>query len=67
MSAPDTNLEKQKRRHWFPLVAMIGGLVLVSIFGLAVAFITAEPVGEGEADQIPSPSVDEAPLVIETD
>lgn len=32
MSAPDTNIEKQKRRHWAPLV----GSALVVVFGIAM-------------------------------
>lgn len=32
MSAPDTNIEKQKRRHWAPLV----GSALVAVFGIAM-------------------------------
>lgn len=32
MSAPDTNIDKQKRRHWAPLV----GSVLVAVFGIAM-------------------------------
>lgn len=34
MSAPQTNIEKQKRRHRGPLV----GMVLVTIFGVAMLF-----------------------------
>jgi cytoskeletal protein RodZ len=32
MSAPDTNIEKQKRRHWAPLL----GSALVVVFGIAM-------------------------------
>jgi len=32
MSAPDTNIEKQKRRHWAPLV----GSAIVVVFGIAM-------------------------------
>lgn len=32
MSAPDTNIDKQKRRHWAPLV----GVALVAVFGIAM-------------------------------
>jgi hypothetical protein len=34
MSAPQTNIEKQKRRHRGPLI----GMVLVTIFGVAMLF-----------------------------
>lgn len=32
MSAPRTNLEKQRRRHWAPLL----GIALAALFGVAV-------------------------------
>ena len=32
MSAPETNIQKQKRRHWAPLV----GSALVAVFGVAL-------------------------------
>ena len=32
MSPPDTNLEKQRRRHWGPLL----GIGLVALFGIAL-------------------------------
>jgi type IV secretory pathway VirB10-like protein len=31
MSAPRTNLEKQRRRHWGPLTGIVAMLVLVSV------------------------------------
>jgi len=34
MSAPQTNIEKQKRRHSGPLI----GMALVTIFGFAMVF-----------------------------
>ncbi len=34
MSAPDTNIEKQKRRHLGPLI----GMALVALFGVAMIF-----------------------------
>ena len=34
MSAPQTNIEKQKRRHRGPLI----GMALVTIFGVAMIF-----------------------------
>jgi hypothetical protein len=38
MSPPDTNIEKQKRRHWAPLWGI--GLALVFALGLFVWWIT---------------------------
>jgi hypothetical protein len=32
MSAPKTNIDKQKRRHWAPLL----GMALVALFGVAL-------------------------------
>jgi hypothetical protein len=57
MSAPDTDLEKQKKRHWGPLVIMFAGLALAAIFGFGVLFTTAPEQGDGEADIVPSPEV----------
>lgn len=54
MSAPDTNLEKQKRRHRGPLVGMAVGVTFVAIIFLwmigIVAFDGQTP--EGAATQI---------------
>lgn len=38
MSAPDTNLEKQRKRHRGPIVGITAGLVFVAILALA-AFV----------------------------
>ncbi len=54
MSAPDTNLEKQKRRHWGPLLGIALAIVLAG--GLAFVFlagggddVTGVPVDAGGA------------------
>ena len=59
MSAPDTNLEKQKKRHAGPIIGITAGLVFACIIGIAVMMMTAPPQGEGEADIVPSPDVEQ--------
>ncbi len=46
MSAPQTNIEKQKRRHWAPLV----GSALVAVFGVLMImwWMTEEAVESPE-------------------
>jgi len=48
MSAPQTNIEKQKRRHWAPLV----GSALVAVFGVLVIlwWMTEEAVEAPETN-----------------
>jgi hypothetical protein len=60
MSAPDTNLEKQKRWHAVPLIGMAAGVALAAILILGLITFLAAPAGEGEADIVPSPDVTEA-------
>lgn len=43
MSAPDTNLEKQKRRHVGPIIGISAGLVFVTIILVAYLFFIASP------------------------
>ncbi len=47
MSAPDTNIEKQTRRHKGPLVGIIGAVVVAGL--LFIAFLTWIADGPGEA------------------
>jgi hypothetical protein len=49
MSAPKTNLEKQKRRHWAPLL----GMALVALFGVAliVYWQVEEAAGQRDASR----------------
>lgn len=51
MSAPQTNIEKQKRRHWAPLV----GSALVAVFGvlMIIWWMTEEAV---EAPETSAPA-----------
>ena len=56
MSAPNTNLDKQKRRHWVPLA----GMALVVIFGY---ILVTYWLGEEAAQSDPaSPAPIETPL-----
>ncbi|TFL19724.1 hypothetical protein [Jannaschia formosa] len=68
MSAPDTNLDKQKRRHAGPLIGMAAGVTLAGILIFALFTFLAESPGEGEADIVPSPDVaDVVPEGVEID
>lgn len=60
MSAPDTNLDSQKKRHAGPLIGMGAAAVFAAILVFAYATTVVEPVGEGEADAVPSPSVSQS-------
>lgn len=70
MSAPQTNIEKQKRRHRGPLI----GMALATIFGVAMIFFwlmheasnganpgTAPPAPEETAPAEPMPKAVPAP------
>ena len=46
MSAPDTNVETQAKRHRGPLVGIIGVLAIVALLFVAFLAWTADPVGE---------------------
>lgn len=48
MSAPKTNIEKQQRRHWAPLL----GMGLVALFGVGLIIYW---LGEEVADSDPPP------------
>lgn len=41
MSAPETNIEKQKRRHWPVLAGIVGAVALV-----VLSFVVLSPVEE---------------------
>ena len=47
MSAPNTNLDKQRRRHWGPLI----GMAVVVIFGVVMIFFW---LGEEAAQSDPA-------------
>ncbi|MCA0850997.1 hypothetical protein [Salipiger thiooxidans] len=64
MSAPDTNHEKQQRRHRGPLLGIWGGLALVAVLFLGwLAFVSADAEApEGAPAQVEGTTgrVDEA-------
>ncbi|WP_299815034.1 hypothetical protein [uncultured Jannaschia sp.] len=51
MSAPNTNVEKQSRRHAGPIIGMAAGLAFVAIILVGYFFWVASPSTE-EADTI---------------
>ncbi|UWQ16244.1 hypothetical protein [Jannaschia sp. M317] len=57
MSAPDTNLDRQKKRHAGPLIGIGAGVVFAGILIFVYVTSLAEPVGTGEADVVESPSI----------
>ncbi len=63
MSAPRTNIEKQKSRHKGPLIGMTIGVAfaLVLLFGLAVYVVDRGQPPENTAPQIDSRSGDVIP------
>ncbi|WP_371154220.1 hypothetical protein [Jannaschia sp. 2305UL9-9] len=65
MSAPDTNLDRQKKRHAGPLIGIGAGVIFAIILIFAYVTYLAEPAGEGEADVVESPEV-AAPTTSET-
>lgn len=50
MSAPDTNIDKQTRRHKGPLIGIISALVIAGL--LFLAFLTW--VADGPAEGVPA-------------
>lgn len=62
MSAPNTNLEKQERRHRGPLIGITAGLLFVAVLLFGYIFFIATPEVDtpdttppGEAVPTPSP------------
>jgi hypothetical protein len=52
MSAPDTNLKKQEKRHAGPLIGMAGGLLLAAILLFALITYQVDPVEDGEPEAV---------------
>lgn len=50
MTAPDTNVEKQAKRHRFPLIAFALG-ILVAV-GMAIFFAGADELAEDDATSV---------------
>lgn len=49
MSAPKTNIEKQKRRHWPVILGMAGAVVIVVVVMLALGAWDGVPLDEQAA------------------
>jgi len=49
MSAPDTNVEKQARRHRPAMIAIIGALAVAALLFLWLLFAVTDPETEVEA------------------
>lgn len=62
MSAPKTNLEKQKKRHWGPLTGIVAVLLVVGVLFLAFLYYTmdADPADPPGAETEVAP---EAPMI----
>lgn len=56
MSAPDTNIDKQKKRHAGPIIGITAGLVFVALCLVAYLVYTSSPSTEGDD---PAPAVGE--------
>lgn len=52
MSAPETNVDKQKKRHAGPIIGISAGLVFVAIILVAYLVYTSSPSTEGD-DPVP--------------
>jgi hypothetical protein len=52
MSAPDTDIKKQEKRHAGPLIGMAGGLLLAAILIFAFLSYQVDPVEDGEPEVI---------------
>jgi hypothetical protein len=57
MSAPDTNIDTQTRRHAAPLIGIVLSLTLAIALLTAFLAYNIEPAGGGEADLVASPDV----------
>lgn len=63
MSAPETNIERQKRRHWGPLIgiaAVIIFAVLIGIYYLGYLSFEGNTPGTGDVEA-DAPVVNEVP------
>jgi hypothetical protein len=47
MSAPDTNLEKQEKRHAGPLIGIGAGVIFAAILLFAFLTMQVDPVEDG--------------------
>jgi len=60
MSAPDTNVEKQKERHKAPLLGMKGVIVFAALMLIGLVFYTVLQSDEAETEAVieSTPTVD---------
>ncbi|MGJ8625508.1 MAG: hypothetical protein ACSHXB_01000 [Sulfitobacter sp.] len=60
MSAPDTNVEKQERRHKVPLLGMKGVVILAVVLIAGLILYTAAQSDDGEVEAVSDsvPTVD---------
>lgn len=64
MSAPRTNLEKQRRRHWGPLL----GMALVTLFAVAViVYWLAEEMAQSDPPSPAGTASEPAPSALPAD
>jgi hypothetical protein len=59
MSAPDTNTERQAKRHKVPLIGIAAAVAVALIVGVVLMGVLNEAGVSGEADDV-NPVADEA-------
>ncbi|CUH25517.1 hypothetical protein JSE7799_00698 [Jannaschia seosinensis] len=68
MSAPQTDLEKQEKRHYGPLIGIAAGVLLALVLLVSMIFYVATPEEVSEPDRVPSPDINQVlPEGVETD
>ena len=66
MSAPNTDLEKQEKRHAGPLIGITAGIILAIVLLVSYIFFIATPDEVSEPDQVQSPDINQvAPEAVE--
>lgn len=64
MSAPDTNVEKQAKRHKGPLLGIIAGIIVVGLMFLGLIFwVTAQSDDETTQSRLINDTVAAAPQI----
>lgn len=56
MSAPETNVEKQKKRHYGPLIGMIAIGAAAILVMLTLTYLSDDVTEDGVTDTIPENS-----------
>ena len=62
MSAPNTNLEKQQKRHAGPIIGILAALAFVGVILLGYTFFIATPADDSPDTTPASEAVPTAPL-----